>query len=92
MLRKLTMVNLMWCPVQTHTLFVLVMMKNYHLVNVGHSAEKHFLAVFKHSDISFNCLPERYKNHAAFIVDIACLGVDLSSLGCENRTGTTLVV
>ncbi|CAC5357946.1 unnamed protein product [Mytilus coruscus] len=51
---------------------------------------KHFLAVFKHSDISFNFLPERYKNHAVFIVDTACLGVYLSSLGCKDRTATPI--
>jgi hypothetical protein len=41
---------------------------------------KHFLSVFRHSDVSFESLPDKYRNNPIFSIDMDCLGIHLSNV------------
>ena len=41
---------------------------------------KHFLSVFRHSDVSFESLPDKYRNNPIFSIDLDCLGIHLSNV------------
>ena len=46
----------------------------------NHLPCKHFVAVFRHTDATFESLPENYKNNPVFTIDEECLDFDLSQV------------